>query len=82
MSRLPAWQSPKSSIPVARRGLCGKLTGSRAREQMIGSMTAWVNLVILTVGRPLPVYPYKQTFSEPVGTWQKCQGAMSTEPLS
>ena len=57
MSRLPAWQSPKSSIPVARRGLCGKLTGSRAREQMIGSMTAWVNLVILTVGRPLPVYP-------------------------
>jgi len=40
MSRLPAWQSPKSSIPVARRGLCGKLTGSRAREQMIGSMTA------------------------------------------
>ena len=26
--------------------------------------------------------PYKQTFSEPVGTWQKCQGAMSTEPLS
>ena len=42
----------------------------------------WVNLVILTVGRPLPVYPYKQTFSEPVGTWQKCQGAMSTEPLS
>ena len=41
-----------------------------------------VNLVILTVGRPLPVYPYKQTFSEPVGTWQKCQGAMSTEPLS
>ena len=41
MSRLPAWQSPKSSIPVARRGLCGKLTGSRAREQMIGSMTAW-----------------------------------------
>jgi hypothetical protein len=40
------------------------------------------NLVILTVGRPLPVYPYKQTFSEPVGTWQKCQGAMSTEPLS
>jgi hypothetical protein len=41
MSRLPAWQSPKSSIPIARRGLCGKLTGSRAREQMIGSMTAW-----------------------------------------
>src|SRR5712664_388163 len=40
------------------------------------------NLVILTAGRPLPVYPYKQTFSEPVGTWQKCQGAMSTEPLS
>ena len=40
------------------------------------------NLVILTVGGPLPVYPYKQTFSEPVGTWQKCQGAMSTEPLS
>jgi hypothetical protein len=45
-------------------------------------LPVWVNLVILTVGRPLPVYPYKQTFSEPVGTWQKCQGAMSTEPLS
>ena len=42
----------------------------------------WVNLVILTVGRPLPVYRYKQTFSEPLGTWQKCQGAMPTEPLS
>jgi hypothetical protein len=47
-SRLPAWQSPKSSIPGARRGLCGKLTGSRAREEAndrlddrLGSITSF-----------------------------------------
>src|SRR6266550_4643298 len=32
-----------------------------------------VNLVVLTVRRSLPVYPYEQTISEPVGMSQKCQ---------
>jgi hypothetical protein len=32
----------------------------------------WVNRVILTMRRSLPVYPDKQTFLEPVGMSQKC----------
>jgi hypothetical protein len=31
------------------------------------------NLVVLTLRRPLLVYPGKQTSSKPVGTSQKCQ---------
>jgi hypothetical protein len=34
--------------------------------------TAWVIRVILTVRRSLPVYPDKQTISEPVGTSHLC----------
>ena len=82
------WPNPDTRSPQSIR------TRSESRRQRNGSplqlpvglgpwqLPLWVNLVILTVGRPLPVYPYKQTFSEPVGTWQKCQGAMSTEPSS
>ena len=33
----------------------------------------WVNLVVLTVRRSLPVYPNKQTISESVGMSQRCQ---------
>jgi hypothetical protein len=33
----------------------------------------WVIRVILTVRRSLPVYPDKQTISEPVGTSHLCQ---------
>src|SRR5467141_267224 len=40
--------------PPARRNHLQRTAGPYIR----------VNLVILTVGRPLPVYPYKQTFSE------------------
>jgi len=39
-----------------------------------------VKLVVLTVGRPLPVYPDKQTFSESVGMSQRCQ--VQTWPTS
>jgi hypothetical protein len=35
--------------------------------------SGWVNRVVLTVRRSLPVYPDKQTSSKPVGTSQKCQ---------
>ena len=35
--------------------------------------TLWVNRVFPTVRRSLPVYPDKQTFSEPVGMSQTCQ---------
>jgi hypothetical protein len=35
----------------------------------------WVNRNGLTVRRSLPVYPEKQTFSEPVGMSQRCQVA-------
>src|SRR5438128_1062319 len=33
----------------------------------------WVKSAILTASRSIPVYPDKQTFSEPVGMSQKCQ---------
>jgi hypothetical protein len=35
--------------------------------------TAWVISAVLTVGRPLPVYPEEQTFLDSVGMSQKCQ---------
>jgi hypothetical protein len=34
---------------------------------------SWVKSVVLTLGRPLPVYPDKQTFSQAVGMSQTCQ---------
>src|ERR1700680_2855018 len=33
----------------------------------------WVNRVVLTVRRPFPVYPDKQTIEEPVRTSHSCQ---------
>ena len=33
----------------------------------------WVNRVVLTAQRSLPVYPRKHACSEPVGMSQKCQ---------
>jgi hypothetical protein len=39
----------------------------------VGAGPFWVNLVILAVGRALPVYPAKQTFSVSVGMSQTCQ---------
>ena len=33
----------------------------------------WIKSAVLTVGRSLPVYPDKQTFSEPVCMSQRCQ---------
>jgi hypothetical protein len=33
--------------------------------------------VVLTLGQPLPVYPDKQTYSDPVGMSQTCQWATS-----
>src|SRR5713226_1971714 len=36
-------------------------------------LPVWVILVVLTVRRPLPVYPDKQTNSESVGMSQRCQ---------
>jgi hypothetical protein len=32
----------------------------------------WVNRAVLTVGRSVPVYPDKQTSSDPVGMSQTC----------
>jgi hypothetical protein len=78
MSRLPAWQSPKSSIPVARRGLCGKLTGSRAREQMIGSMTAWgQNAKNSDRAYVFRFAPQTRTLLDTFGTSQKGQQSTS-----
>ena len=39
----------------------------------------WVKSDGLAVGRPLPVYSDKQTFSESVGTSQRCQYQTSTQ---
>jgi hypothetical protein len=36
----------------------------------------WVNRVILTMRRPLPVYPDKQTFSASIGMSQRCRVEM------
>ena len=36
-----------------------------------------VNRVSLTIGRSLPVYPDKRTFSAPVGMSQRCQSTKS-----
>src|ERR1700737_4641295 len=36
----------------------------------------WVNLVILTVWHSLPIYPGKQTSSQPVGMPQRCQNGL------
>ena len=38
-----------------------------------GDVRSGVNHVILRVRRRLPVYPDKQTFSEPAGMSQRCQ---------
>jgi hypothetical protein len=43
--------------------------GARSENQCL----EWVNRVTLTVGRLLPVYPDKQTISQPVGTSHLCQ---------
>jgi hypothetical protein len=37
-----------------------------------GSYPSWVNLVVLTVGQPLPVSPDERTSSELVGMSQRC----------
>ena len=44
-----------------------------APEFLSGPMSAWVNVVILTVRRSLPAYPGKQTFSEPVAASHLCR---------
>jgi hypothetical protein len=38
-----------------------------------GRTIHWVNSAVLAVRRSLPVYPNKQTNSEPAATSQKCQ---------
>jgi hypothetical protein len=44
------------------------------RNRQVAGRLVLVNLVILTMRRSLPVYPRKQTISEPVGTSHLCQG--------
>jgi hypothetical protein len=39
----------------------------------------WVKSAVLPVGRPLPVHPKKQTFSESVGMSQKCHRRKSVD---
>src|SRR5258708_38560077 len=46
---------------------------SCALQQEALAMPASVNRVGLTVSEPLPVFPYEQTLSEPVGMSQRCQ---------
>jgi hypothetical protein len=47
----------------------------RRLSSLLGSGQLRVNLVVLTVGRPLPVFPNKGTFSASVGVSQRCQAA-------
>jgi hypothetical protein len=48
------------SVSVLHRANCSR------------SCRSWVNRVVTTVRRSLPVYPDKQTFSVPVGMSQRC----------
>ncbi len=40
---------------------------------VIKPILRWVNLVIFTMRRPLPVYSDKQTFSASIGMSQRCR---------
>jgi hypothetical protein len=51
------------------RGLAGAAV-TRTRGVVTSVL---VNLAILTMRQSLPVYPWKQTFSEPVGVSRRCQ---------
>ena len=42
---------------------------------------SWVNRAILTMRRPLPIFPRKRTSSGPLGMSQKCQKATSFDHL-
>jgi hypothetical protein len=64
---------PIASIPPL---LSGSLTANVARDQFgskIPQCRSWVNLDILSAGRPLPVYPDEQTLRLFVGMSQACR---------
>src|ERR1700692_4274986 len=46
---------------------------SRMKSSSNPPLRLWVNLIVFRVRRSLPVYPNKQTNSEPVGTSHLCQ---------
>src|SRR5260370_40153738 len=51
--------------------------GTTATVRQKARLPEWVNLAVLAVGRSLPVYPKKQTFTVSVGRSQSAQ----TRPL-
>jgi hypothetical protein len=61
----------------AKIAVCGHATiqlGSQsAQDGENVECPSWVKLVILTMRRPLPVHPDKQTFSASIGMSQRCQ---------
>ena len=66
-----------AGTPIAKRVTQIALNGPRSVSTRRGLQRAAsalpVNLVILAVGRPLPVYPAKRTLSVSVGMSQRCQ---------
>src|ERR1700676_1477271 len=66
--------------PRALWVLAEKISVAAAQLQEV-ECTSWVNLVILTMRRSLPVYPAKKTTSKPEGTSQKCQQRSSERLL-
>jgi hypothetical protein len=50
---------------------------------MRGRCLSWVNRVVLTMRRPLPVFPDQRTFSESVGMSQRCheQSLRRSQPM-
>src|SRR5215471_18416476 len=58
-----------------------RLTGSARRDGHCCRCLGWVMRVVLTMARPLPVYPDCRTSSEPVGMSQTGPGrVLSTQP--
>ena len=56
MAKLKAAATPNSRLALRR--------GDR--------LAMWVKSAVLTVGRPFPVFPVKQTFAVPAGMSQTC----------
>src|SRR5216683_2367078 len=54
-------------------GSAGTVTAWQAAARSASVCLDWVNLVVLTLGQPLPVYPSERTSRAPIGMSQRCQ---------
>ena len=69
-----AWSEHKRWLGSASHGNCRL---SRLKPEVGHSACLfWIKSAVLTLCRSLPVYPDQRTSSAPVGTSQRCQGAV------